>query len=286
MVAKWTAWQPPKKIVDTKEGVFGLDHELGCAMSTVTKDVLIKRVINKTPPFAFGSYEGSDVYISAQVYEDLAAPEEGDFIPMLIKRNAKKTGQWEAVRSSTLFGVHWEDWQHGKHQLQLPNTKPGSSHDDLTFACFRCKDVIISDCDDIWKIKDGYIWTKKIPSTVKEGSKFFNKYKKINNYGCACANEACRTSLGKIIKDPYEDEEDPGKPIPTASLIHYRIKEMEEDPNGCLNSLVLLASSKEDAERMIGNLDKIGEGGAKMTPQMFDQRQQQMEADRGGRKYS
>ena len=229
--------------------------------------------------YAFGQTcdTRQQVFIPPSVYTAEGSPHKNATVQLKLKWNPGKNN-YIAQERDIKASVDWKSWQVGSSQLRLPNTKPGTRH-GLEFGCFRCGTKILS-ARDIYRLKNGTLWTYDILPTLKQGKKFYNKWKQIHGYTALCCK--CNLSLGALYTERYEDA-DPGQNFPAAKVTILREK------SGCvngtlMNSLVLLADSRHHAEMAIKQLtldeddDEIASNfGIRVTSRTFELLKQQKE---------
>ena len=162
----------------------------------------------------------------------------------------------------------WESWQTGPDQLRLPNTHPTSQH-TVSFACWRCGAEIVA-ADDIFKLKDGCVWTNRLPPTLQRGEQFENPSKGVGHQA-HCKH--CSYGIGAIYDQPWPGC-DPDRELPCAKLTH--IRERKRD-GVLLNSVVLRGNSRAEVELALSQqeLSDVGQGiGVRTTQASWELTQQ------------
>ena len=232
--------------------------------------------------YAFGLTcdDQQQVFIPPPVYAEAGSPRKNATVLLELKWNPSK-GNYIAQRRKIKALVNWQSWQVGSKQIRLPNTEPGTRH-NLKFGCFQCGTQILSG-RDIYRLKNGTLWTYDILPTLKRGGKFYNKWKQVHAYNALCCK--CNLNMGALYTERYHDAE-PGQNFPCAKVTIVREK------SGCvdgtlINSLVLLSASRHDAEMDIKQLtlfedDELASNhGLRVTSRTFELLKQKKEDELG-----
>jgi cold shock CspA family protein len=202
----------------------------GISLGTVT------RVHKKG--FAFAQLpNGEDVFIPQNVHEALGHPERGTKVSFKARRTEKGL---VAQISSVASLVRWGSWQIGATQVILRDTRPGSHH-PVDFACFKCGTTVLQS-DNIYKIKQGSIWTNHLMSSISFGKSFHNPNKGVPGHCAHCTN--CAFNIGSIYLERYKSAE-AEKSFPCAKLTLLR-ERMADD--SLLSHVVLVSASRSEAE--------------------------------------
>lgn len=211
--------------------------------------------VPKDKSFAFGKFDGLTVFIPPPVLDRLARNRKNqilaDQLLFLVFDQRKKN--YKAMDVEHTSEITWEEWQAGPRCKQLFETVGGMEHGDLSMACWKCGETLLAG-KDIYKIKGGCIWTKKIPDTIRgNGTKTFNKYKKVFMESALC--KACGYNVGSIYNDRYQNEEDPDKPFPCCKLIHTRQRALDSK---VVNCLVVKADSAKAMVEILHEIHGMG----------------------------
>jgi hypothetical protein len=124
--------------------------------------------------------------------------------------------------------------------------------------------------DDIFKLKDGCVWTNRLPPTLQRGEQFENPSKGVGHQA-HCKH--CSNSIGAIYGQPWPGC-DPGRELPCAKLTH--IRERKRD-GVLLNSVVLRGNSRAEVELALSQqeLSDVGQGiGVRTTQASWELTQQ------------
>jgi hypothetical protein len=152
--------------------------------------------------------------------------------------------------------VQWDDWQVGPTQVPIPDTCPGSEHDGISFACFKCGASIVEG-HQIHKVKQAAIWTwdaSSIGRTIKLGDQFYNEYKKVLTQAVCCM--MCNKSVGAIYRERYYLAEE-GTPFPCVKLYLSKEKIAGDGNDEIHNDLVLRSESRFDAGLAVSRLVRV-----------------------------
>lgn len=175
-------------------------------------------------------------------------------------RSPRSSQKWFAIYCQELVAkdvppkvAAWCSWQDGENSLilQLPSTKPGSLHQGIELACWKCGQRIV-ESDQIYCIRNTCIWTKRMlpPSHLRvDQEKDFNDVKKcdVQKVRCICSNV-----VGSFYENPYA-ECDEGQLFPCFKLISVWEKRKWHGKKPSF-AMVLLGGEKE-TEQHIGNLE-------------------------------
>lgn len=240
------------------------DTESNVARSNIKK---VTRRVTKVhiKGFAFAD----DTFIPANVYQKIGKPTPGTTIDIEVVGSTRGSTKYTAIVPKEKSNVRWENWQIGNDQIKIPNTFPGSDHDGLTFACFKCGEVVCED-SDIWKIKGSCLWTRSV-GMVKKGKYFENKFKRTGGFEALC--KSCDFIVGSIYPDAFvsttEEDDDRNRPVPSAKLYITREQQKTFD---LLNNLVLTGvETRRAAERALADLSKTdGYIGPRVTAATYD----------------
>ena len=145
---------------------------------------------------------------------------------------------------------NWAAWQAGREALPLLETAPGSKHPELTFACWQCGVELVRP-DDIYRLKAGGVWTKgELATLVARGEPFFNKVKGVEGQPMACRQ--CTEHVGVLYVTPWASARKVGQLFPAVKMSYTY--DRHDAPHKRFNSVVIQASNKEDAQRVLKNL--------------------------------
>ena len=166
--------------------------------------------------------------------------------------------------------MNFLEWEHFHKGTKLPNTVPGSPHDGVSMASFKCGNQLVEG-DDIHEIKRGAVWTNCIPENIVPDSKrMYNKWKKCSFYDARCSQ--CHFSVGAVYMDPY-DNEDSEKPFPCVKVTYMHQSSRTGD---IYNNTVLNVESEDDVREIVGNLtlsddqEGVSESGVKLNTKNYD----------------
>jgi hypothetical protein len=237
----------------------------------MNSDQKIKRVrVTVTHVHTNGFAFAGDTFIPANVYEKIGKPSRGETIVVEVVRSTRGKTTYTAIAPKEKSDVQWQNWQIGKGQIEIPNTFPGSDHDRLTFACFKCG-AGVCEGSDIWKIKSSCLWTRSV-GMVKRGKRFENKFKGTVGFEALCIT--CDFIVGSIYPHAFvsttdEEDMDTDRPVPTAKL--YITRE-QQNTSELLNNIVLTGvETLQTAKLVLENLTKKdGYTGPRVTSSTFN----------------
>ena len=134
---------------------------------------------------------------------------QGDKISCVIVENNKNDRggvQWFAIKCGPdvprKSQVKWATWQELLSK-DLLDTEPGSRHDGINLACWKCGQVLIKD-EQIHRIKDTSVWTStdKVSGELKiDGIGQYNKFKETEFFPVRCGK--CYASFATLYKEPF-----------------------------------------------------------------------------------
>jgi hypothetical protein len=120
--------------------------------------------------------------------------------------------------------------------------------------------------EDIYKLKDGSVWTNGVPGTMWEGTQFHNDAKGITGHHAQC--RSCSHNFGAIYTHPWPGIE-PDRKLPCAKLTHLREGKLD---GKLFNHVVLSSGSRAGAERAVSLLELSGvaTGGIRTTKNTWE----------------
>lgn len=171
--------------------------------------------------------------------------------------------------------MKWLPWQVGEEALALtlPNTSPGSDHDGICLACWKCGWVAIGP-QDIFKLKHTCVWTKTIrsPLLAVDSQKTYNECKKCFVQRVSCST--CKNLLGSYYETSYEgcSEE---TPFPCFKLItSWERRKWDGDKPSM--AMVLVGDQSTVREKIAKlevseewEMDKLFQGGGRVDRHTF-----------------
>ena len=131
----------------------------------------------------------------------------------IVVPNSRGGQDWFAIKAEPdverVSHVAWAPWQVGSQALALglPSTAPGSDHDGIALACWKCGTDIVGPTE-IQRIKDTSVWTNTadlLSGNVTLGKTVYNKYKNCELQQVHCAK--CNGQLGSYYATPYFDKD-------------------------------------------------------------------------------
>ncbi|GMH87984.1 hypothetical protein TrST_g12273 [Triparma strigata] len=194
-----------------------------------------------------GARNGDGVGISASIGELIAIHKKynvvvGTKVQCIVgpNSNSRNGEEWfaiscrEAIAYQPMDGVVWKPWQAGKEclALNLPDTVPGSEHEGICLACWRCGKTVIKP-DHIHLIKNTAIWTNTddIPG-IKLGSKEeLNKFKKCMFTEGFCAN--CKHPIASLYREEFFDS-DTGRTVENREFPCFKVLTVRKKAEGSL----------------------------------------------------
>ncbi|GMI36594.1 hypothetical protein TrCOL_g970 [Triparma columacea] len=167
----------------------------------------------------------------------------------------------EAIDHQPMDGVAWQPWQSGKKclALDLPDTVPGSEHEGISLACWKCGEVVVKP-DQIHLIKGTAIWTNTgdIPG-IKLGKKEYNRFKKCEFSPGFCAN--CNFAIASLYEEQFFDT-DTGKDVENREFPCFKVLTVRKAAEGsfpAIMSTVLVGGvdERDDCTAVQDSMDNL-----------------------------
>eukprot|EP01047_Picozoa_sp_COSAG01_P037752 COSAG01_NODE_3021_length_6710_cov_7.304644_3_plen_336_part_00 len=136
----------------------------------------------------------------------------GDKIRCVVVPSKRGREGWFAIGAQPFVerksNVSWAQWQVGTNNLvqSIPDTAPGSDHDGIAFACWRCGNEVTSS-EGIHRIKGTAVWTNTadLDSIVVDEQIMHNKWKRCDIQNVRCRR--CTGNIGTYYQQPFYDSD-------------------------------------------------------------------------------